>query len=288
MISIIVLLILATVSISLVINNGILDKAKSAVDKYSEGEITEQIKLAYLECQTEKLSNSNVKEEDFIRDSLREKLNDSNLTVKAKEDKLTVKTTIKGEPKIYVFKSNTGELYEYKDPFDYGGKTKETLVPGDDITLGTEKFRVFYNQDGVIKAMSWYNITLPSNLEIELPIQSLEAGNISFSTSAYWKNTEGWNQNPINNSVDINMTEKNQDGTYKNDIQKYIDGYKKRLENLGDKNVNVRVPQKFELEETGVTGTMRWPSGNGGYWVASAVASNGDNVWCVDRNTRKP
>ena len=136
--------------------------------------------------------------------------------------------------------------------------------------------------------MSWYNITLPSNLEIELPIQSLEAGNISFSTSAYWKNTEGWNQNPINNSVDINMTEKNQDGTYKNDIQKYIDGYKKRLENLGDKNVNVRVPQKFELEETGVTGTMRWPSGNGGYWVASAVASNGDNVWCVDRNTRKP
>ena len=37
-ISIIVLLILATVSINLIINNGILDKAKLAVDKYSEGE----------------------------------------------------------------------------------------------------------------------------------------------------------------------------------------------------------------------------------------------------------
>lgn len=35
-ISIIVLLILATVSISLVINNGILDKAKYAVNKYSD------------------------------------------------------------------------------------------------------------------------------------------------------------------------------------------------------------------------------------------------------------
>ena len=45
-ITIIVLLILATVSISLVINNGILDKAQHGVDKYSEEEELEQIKLA--------------------------------------------------------------------------------------------------------------------------------------------------------------------------------------------------------------------------------------------------
>lgn len=45
-ITIIVLLILATVSINLIINNGILDKAKLAVAKYSEGEELEQIKLA--------------------------------------------------------------------------------------------------------------------------------------------------------------------------------------------------------------------------------------------------
>lgn len=69
-ISIIVLLILATVSISLVINNGILDKAKYAVNKYSEGEIIEQIKLAYLECETYKLSNSNVNEEEFLTNIL--------------------------------------------------------------------------------------------------------------------------------------------------------------------------------------------------------------------------
>ena len=45
-ITIIVLLILATVSISLVINNGVLDKAQHGVDKYSEEEELEQIKLA--------------------------------------------------------------------------------------------------------------------------------------------------------------------------------------------------------------------------------------------------
>ena len=45
-ITIIVLLILATVSISLVINNGVLDKAQHGIDKYSEEEELEQIKLA--------------------------------------------------------------------------------------------------------------------------------------------------------------------------------------------------------------------------------------------------
>lgn len=50
-ISIIVLLILATVSINLIINNGILDKAKLAVDKYSEGEELEQIQLDVLSAQ---------------------------------------------------------------------------------------------------------------------------------------------------------------------------------------------------------------------------------------------
>ena len=45
-ITIIVLLILATISISLVINNNILDKAQHGVDKYSEEEEFEQVKLA--------------------------------------------------------------------------------------------------------------------------------------------------------------------------------------------------------------------------------------------------
>ena len=50
-ITIIVLLILAMVSIRLVMNGGIIDKSKNAVDKYSNEEIMEQIKLAYQEYQ---------------------------------------------------------------------------------------------------------------------------------------------------------------------------------------------------------------------------------------------
>ena len=48
-ITVIILLILAMVSISLVINSGIITKTKTTVDKYSEEEIGEQIKLAYAE-----------------------------------------------------------------------------------------------------------------------------------------------------------------------------------------------------------------------------------------------
>ena len=39
------------VSIRLVMNGGIIDKSKNAVDKYSNEEIMEQIKLAYQEYQ---------------------------------------------------------------------------------------------------------------------------------------------------------------------------------------------------------------------------------------------
>lgn len=193
---------------------------------------------------------------------------------------------VNNNPKTYIYKSNTGEAYEYIDIIDYKGKDKKDLVPGDDISIGTENFRVFYNKDGVIKAMPFYNITLPSNLEEELPIQSFNAGNIQFSSSNYWTEKEGWSQNSINNGIDINMTEKEMDGTYKNNLQKYIEGYKQRLEDLGVNNIEVRAPKKWELEEEGITGSMRWPGGNGGYWLGSGNPLNKNVVWCIDRNTR--
>ena len=71
-ITIIILLILATVSINLVMNNGLLNKAKSAVDKYSEGEITEQIKLAYQEWQMGKYMGETRTVSIFMKDKLNE------------------------------------------------------------------------------------------------------------------------------------------------------------------------------------------------------------------------
>ena len=56
-ITVIVLLILAMVSINLVINSGIITKSKSAVDEYSDEEISEQINLAYSEYQMQRFTD---------------------------------------------------------------------------------------------------------------------------------------------------------------------------------------------------------------------------------------
>ena len=69
-ITVIILLILATVSINLVMNGNLIGKAKTAVDKYTDEEVGEQVKLSYLEYQTEKLYRSNLDLKEFMENSL--------------------------------------------------------------------------------------------------------------------------------------------------------------------------------------------------------------------------
>ena len=108
-ISIIVLLILATVSINLVINNGILDKAKYAVDKYSDGEVGEQIKLAYLELQTEKLYNSNVDDAEFLTNRLKQTFGNENVkNVSISNVKVIAEIKTKGSFTKYSYDVRTG------------------------------------------------------------------------------------------------------------------------------------------------------------------------------------
>ena len=73
-ITIIVLLILAMVSISLVMNSGIIDKADQSVKTYSDEEIQEKIKIAYSEYQMAQYSGQKL--------SLDEALTNSGLTEK--------------------------------------------------------------------------------------------------------------------------------------------------------------------------------------------------------------
>ena len=91
-ISIIVLLILATVSINLVINNGILDKAKTAVDKYSDEQIKEEIALLTQEMKMHQVLNGG-SEEESLRSTFQS--HDSNATV-TKSDSL-YEVTYKGQ-----------------------------------------------------------------------------------------------------------------------------------------------------------------------------------------------
>ena len=80
-ITIIVLLILAMVSISLVMNGGIIDRAERGTKAYTEAEIEEQIKLAYAEWQTAQFTSDAGDAATFMQTRLRTTLKDNGLTV---------------------------------------------------------------------------------------------------------------------------------------------------------------------------------------------------------------
>ena len=177
------------------------------------------------------------------------------------------------------------------DLFNYGeGKTKNSVVPGNEITLTkenvTERFIVISNNNGKIVAMPKYNIQLQTNH----PRQSSGAGRIRFSSSNYWaknwERDENWGDiNHITNSaININMEEKNDDGTYKNNIQKYIDAYKETLEEMGAEGINVRACTKQELDLESL-GTINAQLGStGAFWLGSCISGNYDcenRVWKV-------
>lgn len=192
--------------------------------------------------------------------------------VKVKNEKVTVDMKINNVDKIYIYKVNTGEAYEYKDPFNYGTKTKETLVPGDDITLGTEKFRVFYNQNGVIKAMPWYNlviVTADGTVKQGPSVNGISTGiSSTFSTINYWSKGDD----------SINMIDT------RNNIQQYIQYYKTTLNRYGIEDIEVRIVKKSELDNSEVTSVMKNPGGAGFFWTCSGNSVYTDKIFRVNRS----
>ena len=271
-ITIIVLLILAMVSISLVMNSGIITKSKDSVDKYSKEEIGEQLKLAYSEYQMSQYTGTPID----IQAKLRE-IYGNDATATLANGKLTA--TIKG--KTYKYDVATGISGEYVDPIKYYDSSDNEIAKTDTTHLdyliigGIEKFKVISNTNGTILAMPKYNITLTE----DHPVQSSSAGTTSFSTRAYWSRDEqgneisGWNSEAVNNAVDIGMS------NAANNIQKYINAYKTTLEDMGAEGITVRAAKYSELR--GVTATIRNPGQTGSFWLGSVLSNDPDFVWRV-------
>ena len=108
-ITIIVLLILAMVSIALVMNSGIITKSKTAVDKYSEEEIQEQIKLAYAEWQTAQFTSDAGDAATFMQSRLRKALKYDSLTVTGGNGVFVVKLS---NNKQYIYDSKAGGMLD--------------------------------------------------------------------------------------------------------------------------------------------------------------------------------
>ena len=257
-ITVIVLLILAMVSIRLIMNGRIIDRAERGKEAYSEEEIAEQLKLAYSEYEMGKYNdNANVQ-------ASLQAIYGNETTATIGNGKL--KAIING--KTYQYNSKTGIVEEYKDPFDYGTKDKDTIASGDDITLGTEKFKVFAVTNKEIKAMPYYNI----ELKIDNPIQNTNTGITRFSSTAYWERGKN-----------IDMTAKNGE-EYKNYVQQYVDAYKETLKTFRADNIEVRLATYSEVNNSAVTNTMRNPGQKGGFWLATGYTVYLNNVDTINND----
>ena len=110
-ITIIVLLILAMVSIRLVINGGIIDRANRGTQAYSEAEVQEQIKLAYAEWQTAQFTGETRTAEQFITARLQSTFGQTNGESNVKNVSVT-------NGKVIAEIRTTGEFVKYS--YDVG------------------------------------------------------------------------------------------------------------------------------------------------------------------------
>ena len=135
-ITIIVLLILAGVSISLTLGeNGILTKAQGAASSHGEAEVKEQIGLAYSAWKVGNLTGDTEELKKYLKDELSKVYNEENVSVDEEDDKLVVTVISKGT--TYSYKLGLeGDLENYVPWRDNGDGT---FTKGD-TTLGVGDF----------------------------------------------------------------------------------------------------------------------------------------------------
>ena len=114
-ITIIILLILATVSISLVINSGIINRAKHSVDTYSESELEEKLKFAFSEAQMLQYTGENNSAENSLKEIFENIYGKDNVIVSKAGKNYKVK--VNNSKTAYRIKPDGSyEQYEEMDP----------------------------------------------------------------------------------------------------------------------------------------------------------------------------
>ena len=139
-ITIIVLLILAMVSISLVMNSGIINKSKTAVDKYSQEEVQEQIKLAYSEWQMGQYSGETRTAAEFMQAKLNS-IYGTGAVTNVTETNGTFEVTFANR-KMYSYNVATGAAAKVVKWNDNGNNTFTHSETGQKVEVGDT---VYYN-----------------------------------------------------------------------------------------------------------------------------------------------
>ena len=201
-ITIIVLLILAGVSINMVVGeNGILGKAQSAVTTHKESTRAEEIKLAWAACETEYMeawgSNKGVVKSDYFQaKNLNDNLNGGTVSdvIYNGEGNSTLTYTTPEENTVYVTISKSGQVSISDTPSTTvtptwswtDSDTSGTKNIGDVVTHSTGENFYIISTEG-----DNYALLAEKNIDTTSLAQSNSAGKVTFSSTNYWSSIEG-------------------------------------------------------------------------------------------------
>ena len=289
-ITIIVMLLLALVSINIMQNQGIIPKSKEAVEKYQEEEIKEQIKLAYSEWQMSQYNGDTKDVEDFMQEKLRETLGNENITVTESNGEITVITTVNGngKEKGYEYDVSTGKVEGYT----YISKTTEANFVGyyaDIDKDGTVDGVIFVDllTGSIKKEQKWGNIsygvyTLPTNVT-ESNVNAYYISAESYTDSHFGthpvispKNTNGEKRFYIMGLSDFKTERKlKEDGTEEYPAYTTYYWYKKALNKMNTSDTSV----KFGAGKTNTGKMIEIWNKNGGEGGYSGATQANQDIW---------
>ena len=180
-ITIIVLLILAGVTLSMVMGeSGIFGKANSAKEKTQLSNAEETIKLAVLENQVNSVSGDVALTNDQLKEEIAKKLTEQGYTVSGSKVTYYEDKTIDIED--YLEKESTSKItWTWADTDNSGTKNV-----GDVVTDSTgEKFYIISTEGDK------YALLAEKNIDTTTMVQSDSANTIAFSSTNYWSSIEG-------------------------------------------------------------------------------------------------
>ena len=248
-ITIIVLLILAGISISMLSgDNTILGRATTAKVNTERQQVIETARVDILGKMSE---NKGSLSENELIDILTSANYNTQGTLSDEESILDRSLTSKdGKYIILVSEIYNGNLNSSSpmSTINYGEKTAETVEIGDDITIGeTEKFKIIKkSSDGkILTAIPYFNIELSTNN----PKQTTSSNDnvTSFTNNPYWLDTESYSSGA---NIEINES---------CDILPYIEAYETTLKGLGANNILARLGLYSEMNESYMTNELRNP-----------------------------
>ena len=293
-ITIIVLLILAMVSIRLVMNGGIIKIAESETNDYSNAQIETQLKLVYAEDKVgEIMGFQNVQNIQKRLEQIFGEGNVSNISTVNRRMRATIK--INGEEKNYLYDERTGEAKEIF-PKELSALTKNNY--GDYIDLGqnvvgtnatTDDWRILYNdKNGHVYAIlaDYLPNTNAAVTASGLNVVSGKTYNVNSSTSrddllSKLNSTTAW-QSLIPESLRSTCQVK---GATTGEIimASYNEKYGTNLE-----YTNAPYLRTNPNDDSSSIDTLYMPhpgssdyNGCYGYWLASPRAVNAYSVWLV-------